>query len=62
MLKKQQQASPFYLVSVTSMDDVLWMVFPPENVGGHGWPERSAHGCARSGFREGTPSMAPAPN
>ena len=25
----------------------------PKNVVGHGWPERSAHGCARSGFWKG---------
>ena len=29
------------------------MYAPPKNVVGQGWPETSAHGCARSGFWEG---------
>src|SRR5690606_10047084 len=33
-----------------------WRGGPPENLGGHGWPERSAHGCARSVFPEALPA------
>ncbi len=32
---------------------------PPKNVGCHGWPERSAHGRACSGFWEGVPESDP---
>src|SRR5690554_1422999 len=37
-----------------------WRCLGPltKNVGGHGWPERSAQGCARSGFWEGAPNAA----
>src|SRR5690554_3778509 len=35
---------------------------PPKNLGGHGWPERSAHGCARSGFLEALPPPCPLHN
>src|SRR5690554_5190234 len=28
-----------------------------KNFVGHGWPERSAHGCARSGFWKGFPAL-----
>src|SRR5690606_2324978 len=33
-----------------------------KNLGGHGWPERSAHGCARSVFLEALPPPCPLHN
>jgi|GEM_PF-6715786 len=33
------------------LEELGWLGLP-KNVEGQGWPERSAHGCARSGFLE----------
>jgi len=38
----------------------LWVGLP-KNFEGQGWPERSAHGCARSGFWEALPTKARTP-
>src|SRR5690554_4246096 len=55
--KKKKQYSPATSKnSICGVGDRL-----SKNFVGHGWPERSAHGCARSGFWKACPQPHKAP-
>src|SRR5690606_953481 len=45
-------------IDISPRHDRHWLEALSRNFGGHGWPERSAQGCACSGFGKGLPASA----